>query len=384
MMAADRSKAASGVPPALAASEVSLVVRGAPQEFVCRQGCWSELETRLAARNIGRTLIVSGRASWRAASPHFPKLRAVKAVFETYGGESTYAERDRLARIIEAGRLQAVIAVGGGKVTDVSKAAANKAGVPVVVLPTLAATCAAWTPLSIMYDEAGTMAGFDVFPRSNSLVLLDPHVLLDSPAELLAAGIGDTLAKWYEADVVLSQADRLPVEMEIARFAARTCRDNLLAYGEAALEALGEKRANEAFVTIVETIVMAAGMVGGFGDRCLRTAGAHSVHDGLTVLPEAHGTQHGMKVAYGILVQLVLESKWPEIDALLPFYRRIGLPASLKEMNLHALTAEQKRAVAERSVEAGASIHLLPGEVTAEKVLAAMERLESYVAAADR
>jgi hypothetical protein len=36
-------------------------------------------------------------------------------------------------------------------------------------------------------------------------VLVEPRIILNAPAEYLLAGIGDTLAKWYEA-VVLGSA----------------------------------------------------------------------------------------------------------------------------------------------------------------------------------
>ena len=75
-------------------------------------------------------------------------------------------------------------------------------------------------------------------------------------------------------------------------------------------------------------------MVGGFGDYYGRVAGAHSIHNGLTVLKETHHALHGEKVAYGILVQLVLENKWTEIEELQVFYENLVLPASLKDLGV--------------------------------------------------
>ncbi|MBB6637800.1 putative oxidoreductase [Cohnella thailandensis] len=354
-----------------------MTVRGAPQSYVFRPGCWEELGPRLAELGIGRALVVHGGDSWRAAAPRFPEAGRAEFRFERYGGECTSEERDRLARIAFEERSEAIIGVGGGKLSDLAKAVAGRLKLPVVLLPTLAATCSAWTPLSIMYDRNGAMVAYEIHPRANALVLLDPLVLLNSPPELLAAGIGDTLAKWYEADVILSRIPNPSVELTVASFAARTCRDNLLRDGEAALAALAAGEFDDAFARVVETVVLAAGMVGGFGDRYARTAGAHSVHDGLTILPEAHAVRHGSKVAYGILVQLALEERWAEIDSLLPFYGRVGLPASLREMGLGSVSDERLRAVADRTVEGDASIHLLPGDITAERVLDAMRRLEA-------
>lgn len=33
-------------------------------------------------------------------------------------------------------------------------------------------------------------------------MLVEPQIILNAPAEYLLAGIGDTLAKWYEAAVL--------------------------------------------------------------------------------------------------------------------------------------------------------------------------------------
>ena len=37
-------------------------------------------------------------------------------------------------------------------------------------------------------------------------------------------------------------------------------------------------------------------------------AGAHAIHNGLTVLEECHAMYHGEKVAFGTITQLVLEN----------------------------------------------------------------------------
>jgi hypothetical protein len=48
-----------------------------------------------------------------------------------------------------------VIGVGGGALLDSAKVLARRLGVPLVAIPTIAATCAAWTPLSVWYSDAG-------------------------------------------------------------------------------------------------------------------------------------------------------------------------------------------------------------------------------------
>ncbi|MGX7418200.1 iron-containing alcohol dehydrogenase family protein [Carnobacterium gallinarum] len=358
----------------------TLIVRGAPQEYICEIDCWNGLEERLIQRGLQHVLVVHGKASWEVAKAKFPRFNIIQASFEEYHGESSYEERDRLIAIIKAQGLDGIVAVGGGKISDVVKAAAAKLHIPSIILPTMASTCAAYTPLSVMYNEKGEMTALDIFPTSNSLVLVDPEIILNSPIKFMVAGIGDTLAKWYEARVVIEQIENPPVEVEVAYFAAKLCHSNLLAYSESALEAMERQEINSAFIKIVETNILVAGMVGGFGDEYGRTAGAHSIHDALTIVPASHRQLHGNKVAYSIFLQLILEGKVSEIAELIPFYQQLGLPISLADMGLAGTSPDLLRKVAELATAEGENIHLLPDEITAEKLFQAFATLEEYQA----
>ncbi|WP_088810881.1 MULTISPECIES: iron-containing alcohol dehydrogenase family protein [Listeria] len=355
-----------------------LIVRGAPQEYVCTTGAWKTLPEHLKRRRLEKVLVLHGDKSWEVAEEKFPDLPEVTVSFEQYNGDCTYEERDRIVRLVQEKQFEAIIAVGGGKITDLAKAAAHVLRMPVLILPTLASTCAAATPLSVMYDQNGAMICYDVFPESNALVLIEPEIILHSPISLMIAGIGDTLAKWYEADVIISQLENLPVEVEIAYFAANKCRENLLELSVSAIAAMEAGELNDAFIKTVETNILVAGMVGGFGDRYGRTAGAHSIHDALTMIPETHSILHGNKVAYGVFVQLVLENRFDELERLLPFYTALGLPTSLADMLTESLSESDIRAVSTRATEAGETIHMMPGEITADKVEQAILGLEKY------
>lgn len=353
----------------------SLIVRGAPQEYECRVGAWDELEEHLNRRKIKRVMVLHGKDSWEAAKPYFPELLNIETHFIYYGGECTDEHTQTLKQVFEREQLDGIIAVGGGKIADLGKAVANQCDTPILILPTLAATCAAYTPLSVIYDNDGAMDRYDVFPKSNALVLIEPKVILDSPIELMVAGIGDTVAKWYEADAMISQLAVQPIEIQVSVFAAQKCRDVLLSDSQEALNAMEEKEINQAFLNVVETNILLGGMVGGFGDDYGRTSGAHSIHDALTILPESHHQLHGNKVAYGVLVQLVIENKWSEIEQLIPFYRSLGLPISLKEMKMD-LSEEDYQCVSKRAAEPHETIHYMKEKITPEIIKKAMIELE--------
>ncbi len=355
-----------------------LIVRGAPQEYICKKGAWDELEAHLENRNIQSVLVLHGEKSWAVAKNFFPKFVSIKASFANYGGENTEEKAKEFCLFIQKNKIEGIISVGGGKISDLGKLIGNQMSLPIIILPTLASTCAAYTPISVIYAQTGEMVRLDVFARANSLVLIDPTIIVNSPKELLVAGIGDTLAKWYEADSIISQLENKSVEIEVSWYAAKQCQQKLLKYSKDALKAIDDQQFSEAFQQIVETNILLAGMVGGFGDDYGRCSGAHSIHDALTILPQSHHQLHGNKVAYGIFVQLVIENKLAEINELLPFYHELGLPTCLEDLNMN-LTKEEVKNVAIRASEAHETIHFMKETITPEIVENAMYQLEDFI-----
>ena len=63
-------------------------------------------------------------------------------------------------------------------------------------------------------------------------------------------------------------------------------------------------------------------------------AGAHAVHNGMSLVKETHSVLHGTKVSYGILVQLLAEGKREEVEKLVPFYKDNNLAYNLACVNV--------------------------------------------------
>lgn len=357
-----------------------LIVRGAPAIYRCEAGILHQLESLLQPYGSRRVLVVHGERSWEAAAPYWPQQTELTLLPLPYRGECTLAEASRIAREARAAQADIMLGVGGGKVMDLVKAAGIEAGLDTVLVPTLASNCAAWTPLSVFYDEQGRFTHYTLHPKSPLMVLVDPQIALRAPAAYLRAGIADTLAKWYEADVLVRQWSRPPAAVQIAHLTARLCQTALLEHGLQSVRDAERQQLTDAFTLAVETIIMTGGTVGGFGDHAGRIAGAHSIHNGLTAAPATHHLLHGDKVAYGILVQLTLEGNLPEVERLLPFYQDMGLPRCLSDLGLSASERAPLERVAAASVLPQESIHLMNRNVTADDVRQAMVQLESVSA----
>ena len=355
-------------------------VHGAPSEYILAEEALYLIEDKLLERALKKVLIVTGRHSWNAAKAYWPEIKNIQYDMYNYGGECSLSEIERIADLVRTHQYEAIIGIGGGKVLDLVKAVCNETRIQSILVPTLASNCSPWTPLSVLYDDAGSFIRYEIFPVCSSLVLVEPRILLEAPIEWLTAGIGDTLAKWYEADVQMASIEDKSVPLQISHYAAKQCKDILLDQSRSALQAVRNGTLNAAFNKVVETIMVFGGMVGGFGDHYGRIAGAHAIHNGLTVLEETHHALHGNKVAYGILVQLVLENKWSEIEKLLPFYKELGLPNSVKQFGVNTLTEEMLTAVADKATLPEESIHVMPiGKITEKDVKEAIIALERYV-----
>ena len=76
-------------------------------------------------------------------------------------------------------------------------------------------------------------------------------------------------------------------------------------------------------------------MIQSLGQASTRGAAAHPIQGGLSLIPGSHQLLHGVKVAYGIIVQLFMEGKAKaEIKELSDYFHRLGVTASLKGMGL--------------------------------------------------
>jgi glycerol dehydrogenase len=266
-----------------------------------------------------------------------------------------------------------IIGVGGGKALDAAKLVAHQGNLAIATIPTSAATCAAWTALSNVYSEQGAFSYDVALARCPDLLILDYDVIATASQRTLVAGIGDALAKWYEASVSSGQSDRALIIAAVQQ--ARVLRDLLFQKSAAALAEPGGAQWRE----VVDASVLLAGVIGGLGGAQCRTVAAHAVHNGLTHLLQSHGTLHGEKVAYGILVQLRLEELVQNNrlaatarQQLLKFYAEIGLPQSLADLGLANITLADLQHAAEVACAIGSDIHRLPFEVTPPQLMAAM------------
>lgn len=328
------------------------------------------------ARFGKRPLIVGGSNSLAAAQPYLQPIlqqQQLESAQTAYGKDCSERSLETLRAAVQTHKADFIIGVGGGKALDAAKLLAHQCQIAIVTIPTSAATCAAWTALSNIYSEQGAFQYDVTLARCPDLLILDYGLIQTAPQRTLVAGIGDAIAKWYEASVSSGHSEQTLIISAVQQ--ARILRDILFQKSATALKEPG----SETWQEVTDAAVLLAGVIGGIGGAQCRTVAAHAVHNGLTHLLASHGTLHGEKVAYGILVQLRLEEilQNNQLAAtarqqLLKFYAEIGLPQTLDDLGLGDVSLTQLQRAAEIACNPNSDIHRLPFKVVPEQLMAAM------------
>jgi glycerol dehydrogenase len=345
-----------------------------PGKVIRGAGILSTVAAQVA--NLGtRPLIVAGNHTLNLSKEHLKPLfqsQQLHSILVSYGADCCEASLKALRKAAKEHKADIIIGIGGGKALDTAKLVAHQLTLPVITIPTSGATCAAWTALSNVYSTTGAFLYDVALSRCPDLLILDYNLIQTAPQRTLVAGIGDAIAKWYEASVSSGSSQQTLIIAAVQQ--ARILRDILLQKSASALQSPG----TEIWQEVVDATVLLAGVIGGLGGAQCRTVAAHAVHNGLTHI-SGHNSIHGEKVAYGILVQLRLEEmiQGNQLAAsarqqLLKFYAEIGLPQKLADLGLGNITLGELQTAAEISLEPNSDIHRLPFKVALEQLMAAM------------
>jgi glycerol dehydrogenase len=300
------------------------------------------------------------------------RTAGLRLIFEEFCRECCDREIDRLANSGRECHAQFVVAIGGGKTIDTGKIVAARLGTPVVVVPTIASTDAPCSACAVVYSEEGVVIRIEYQKRNPDMVLVDSGIIASAPERFLISGMGDALATWFEAEScrkTKSKNEAGELGSLTAYALAKLCYDTLLEYGVAALISC---KAN-AVTPALEHVIEANTLLSGLGFEGAGIAMAHSVHNGLTVLPETHNYYHGEKVALGVLASLFLngESK-ALIDEVYSFCESVGLPTTLAGVGLTGVSPDELAKVATRACIEKESIHHEGGDITPEMVVHAL------------
>ena len=292
--------------------------------------------------------------------------------YEAFSGECTRAKIEAWAAQCRRDGVTAVIGIGGGKVLDTAKGIAYYTGLPMVIVPTVCATDAPCSSLSVMYTDEGVFDAYLFLDNCPNVVIVDSEIIARAPARLLVAGMGDAMATYFEARACRASGSNNQVAAKPTRTATEMAA---LTWKYLQTDGAKAKMAVEVGVVTpaLENIIEVNTYLSGVGFESGGLAAAHGIQKGFTVIPELHEAYHGEKVAFCTLTQLILENApTEEIRSVLDFCLSVGLPVCFADLGYEAVDAEAVRQAAEKACVPGSTIHNLPFEVTAGMVADAL------------
>jgi glycerol dehydrogenase len=321
----------------------------------------------LASPSVNKQVLPQCGRDWRA---HAIPL-------EIFRGECCEEELSRLSAVMTERHVDVLVGMGGGKTIDTAKIAADRARIPVIIVPTIASTDAPCSGCAVLYSSDGVFERVYYQKSNPAAVLVDVGIIAAAPARFLVAGMGDALSTWFEAkscERTCSPNECGGYATAAGRAIAKLCHETLLTYGRPAQLAGEQHIITPALEHIIEANILLSGL--GFESGGLATA--HAVHNGLTALPETHAFYHGEKVAFGVLTGLQLADAAPsEVDTVYSFCEDVGLPTTLADIGLGDADRQKLLAAAEKACAPGQPVHHEAGEITPEKVLHAMRAADA-------
>jgi glycerol dehydrogenase len=286
-----------------------------------------------------------------------------------FNGECCQEEVERLMKLTMEQRIDVVCGLGGGKTLDTAKLTACDLKKPVVVVPSSASTDAPASAMGVLYHPDGRHLRCQFLDHAPELVLVDSQIIAQAPLRLFAAGIGDALSTWFEAEANRASGSLNYVGSGFraslaARAIARRCHEALLEDAPKAVDDLAAGRLTEAVENVIEANILLSGL--GFENN--GCAAAHALHTGIHELPGSERLYHGEVVAFGVVFQLVLEKAEPKFfDEILSFMISLGLPVCFDDLGL-SLDDSALEAMSRRIMDGASGIEAEPFAVTEEMV----------------
>ena len=316
---------------------MSKFIYQSPGRYVQGKGIVSSIAEE-TERLGSHALIIADEVVWNITEEKikesFSANNNVDFEYEVFKGESSEEEIQRIVKQYKEKNIDVVIGLGGGKALDTGKAVAFELKASVI-------------------DFASTAS-------------------MDAPTaavRLFASGMSDGLATLIEVESTLRRQGQnmFHGKPTLASLAiAQKCEEVIFEYGYSAYTSVEKHIVTPQVDAVIEANTLLSGL--GFENGGL--AGAHAIHNGFTALEgDIHHLTHGEKVAYGILVQLVLENAPTEkFMKYKTFFDNINMPTTLEGLHIENTSYEELVQVGERALTPNDTFANLSDKITADEI----------------
>lgn len=303
-----------------------------------------ELPSVLASYGFQSLVLIGGEKALAAVESDILAILEEAGISVTgsfvYGKAATMANVDSLLQLEEVDVADVILGIGGGQALDTSKMVAKKAGKGLLTIPTICATCAAGTGLSVIYKEDHSFDFYEVTgPPLHTFI--NTQVIAEAPSEYFWAGIGDGISKGPEVTRAIQEAIGRGFEPPhialLGRAIAQSSLDALYKYGEQAMEDVQENRVSPALEEVILAIIISTAYASNMVVQPtfdLTTCHAHAFYNGTTAIRASRKHLHGSIVAFGVMVLHAYFDEECQLARVADFNKKLHLPLTLSDMSL--------------------------------------------------
>ena len=333
-----------------------------PKKFGCGRYIQEPDAYQALAREVEflkgtKALVIGGKSGIKAAEGRIDESLKGAGISYAYAPLTTDVTYDTLDnyvnQIIPAEKADIVIATGGGKGMDMAKAVANRAGLPIICMPSSLGTFNCWSAMSVMYTAEHKPLDRIWHERENDCVILDTNLLAEEPVKNFASGMAACLAKYIETGFMLEtkNVNTMPADMYTSKIMAQATNDICMNKGEKAYRDCVAKKTSQEFedcvFAVVATTAIAAAANYANKNALLGAAAAGAGPKGCSFAhglyyaarkmytDECWGYLHGEIVGLGLRAEMVVYDRSEfETKNLCRFLDAIGQPKTLKEIGM--------------------------------------------------
>jgi glycerol-1-phosphate dehydrogenase [NAD(P)+] len=295
----------------------------APLVIDVRPGAIASLGDLLADRRIateGRVAVAVGPGQGDSIAAELE----IEAAEILRIADGTHDSAVSLGKRLRAGAYEAVAGIGGGKTIDVTKFAAQMAGIPMVAVATSLSHDGIASPISSLEHESGKSSYGVALPVA---VVVDLDRVRCVPDRLFGAGIGDMISNLSAvADWELAAADTGERVDGLAAAMSRSA-------AQAVLHQPGSARTDEFLTVLAEALILSGLAMSVAGSSRPASGGEHEIMHAIDHLYPGTAS-HGELAGAGAVFCAYLREDAGQAEMFAACLARHGLPRTPADLGL--------------------------------------------------
>lgn len=267
-------------------------------------------------------LVVTGPITSKIAGNKIADMLGCEKIFVEKSDEK---EVEKIKKYVKSNKIDLLVAVGGGKNIDVTKLAAYKTNINYISVPTNCSNDGIASPIASLNSGSQKNSVKAIPPIG---VIADLEIISKAPYKFIAAGVGDTIAKYSAI-----RDWRLGHIIKGEYFGDYSSALSLMV-AEVVMNSINNiKEKNTTGISVlIEALVSSGAAMGITGSSRPASGSEHKFSHALDLIKDDNGCLHGQQCGVGTIVMSYLQGgDWRRIKNSL---ERVGCPIDAKGLGV--------------------------------------------------